>query len=232
MAAAVALRTAPVLAEHFRVIAFHAGPSQDGRSAADLIPALADEALARVDAAGAERVQVYGLSFGGLVAQELALRHPGRVEALVLGATSAGGALRVAPGADAREFIARRADLPLEEGLWAAVPYSYAVATRRHHAPRIGQDVAARLAAPVDLDHHRLQRAAVLAHDAADRLAQLAVPTLVVHGEEDRLVPAANGKRLSERIPGARLLTLPGAAHLYPTDTPEADREVVRFLTG
>jgi pimeloyl-ACP methyl ester carboxylesterase len=53
-----------------------------------------------------------------------------------------------------------------------------------------------------------------------------------VHGEEDRLVPLANGVQLSHRIPGARLLALPEAAHMYPTDAPEADREVVRFLAG
>jgi pimeloyl-ACP methyl ester carboxylesterase len=110
------------------------------------------------------------------------------------------------------------------------VPYSYAVGTRRRHALRIGQDIAARLRAPIDLRDHRVQREAVGAHDAGDRLGQLAVPTLVLHGEEDRLVPPANGVLLAEVIPGARHLALPGAAHVYPTDDPGADQEVVRFL--
>jgi 3-oxoadipate enol-lactonase len=230
MAASVAIRTQPVLAEHFRVITLNPRRPPYTGAWTGVIPALAAEALEVVDAAGADRVRVYGLSFGGLIAQEIALRHPDRVQALVLGATSAGGRLRVPADAATQAFIARRADMPLEERLWASVPYSYAVSTRRRHAPRIGEDVAARLREPVDPEHHRVQRDAVAAHDAVDRLAELAVPTLVVHGEEDRLVPAENGVRLSQAIPGAEHLQITDAAHLYPTDAPDADREVVRFL--
>jgi pimeloyl-ACP methyl ester carboxylesterase len=57
-------------------------------------------------------------------------------------------------------------------------------------------------------------------------------PTLVVHGDEDVMVPPANGRLLAALIPGARLIELPGAAHLYPTDEPDADREVAAFLTA
>ena len=232
MAAAVAARTVPVLTEHFGVLTFHAGrPADDGRAGAgSAIERLADDALAVLDGAGADRAHVYGLSFGGMVAQELALRHPDRVGALVLGATSAGGSLRVAPDSDAQAFIARRSQMPPEEAVWGSVPYSYAVATRRRHASRIGQDIAVRLRAPVDPDDHRVQRAAALEHDAADRLQDLDLPTLVVHGEEDRLVPPANGVAVAGAIPGARMLLLPDAAHMYPTDDLDADARVASFL--
>lgn len=230
MAAAVGLRTVPVLAEHFRVLAFHAGRPSGSAPVRTVIDQLADEAVAMLDAAGEARFHVYGLSFGGMVAQEIAARHPERLKTLVLGATTAGGDLRVSADDATQDFIRRRARMPAEEGLWASVPYSYAVLTRRRHAQRIGQDIAQRMKAPVDRDVHHIQRQAVLAHDAGDRLRGIAVPTLVVHGEEDLMVPPANGVRLGQVIPGARVLLLPGAAHLYPTDVPDADQRVASFL--
>ena len=70
-----------------------------------------------------------------------------------------------------------------------------------------------------------MQRTDAIGHDAAGRLLAIAVPTLVVHGEQDRLVPLANGSALTEAIPGARLHVAQGAAHVYPTDAPEVDDE-------
>jgi pimeloyl-ACP methyl ester carboxylesterase len=120
--------------------------------------------------------------------------------------------------------------MPVLEGLWASVPYSYATVTRRRRAARIGEDIAERLKSPLDREHHRVQRAAALSFDAVDHLPAISVPTLVVHGEEDRLVPLENGRLLAAAIPDARLHTLTDAGHLYMTDQPGADDEVIRFM--
>ena len=226
-------RTVPVLAERLRVIAFdNRGVGRSGRppgpySVADM----ADDCVAVLDAAGERRAHVYGLSLGGMIAQELALRHPERVARLVLGATTPGGSHAVAPDPATVAFFHRRALMPAEEAVWASVPYNYGRRTREHHGERIAADIVQRLRFPIEPEPYRAQLAAGLGHDAFDRLGAIGVPTLVVHGEADRMVAPGNAPLLAGRIPGAQLRLWPGAGHLYPTDEPRADRDVADWLT-
>jgi 3-oxoadipate enol-lactonase len=208
-AASARLRTVPVLGGRRRVLVLHVGgdPAE-----------LAGEAAEMLEAAGLANAHVYGVGFGGVVAQQVAARHPDRVRRLVLAATPAG----VEPDLATRGFLERRADMPPVEALWATVPYAYAQATRRGAAGRIGEDVAEALSLPLELDEPT----------TADPPPHIAAPTLVVHGREDLLVPPANGRALAEAIAGAEYLELDGAAHLYATDQPDADLAVARFLGG
>jgi pimeloyl-ACP methyl ester carboxylesterase len=226
--------TIPVLARSFRVIAFD--HRDTGRSSHVPLPYLAsqmaEDAVAVLDAAGERRAHVYGISLGSLVAQELALRHPDRVGALVLGASSAGGfaAYKPPPTSLAQTFLVRAGAMGPEEAAWAAVPYTYAEKTRRSHAERIATDIAHRLTAPPEPMTYLHQAAVVASHDTYERLNRIAVPTLVVHGEEDVFIPPANALVLAERIPGAELRLWPSAAHMYVIDEPQADREIGSFL--
>lgn len=219
LTASVAVRAADKLRPRFEVL------TSDGPPVTT-----AEDALALLDDAGVEQAHVIGISFGGVVAQELAILDPQRVRSLVLCSSSAGGKLYVPPYPAIRAFIRRLDSLPIEEGLWAAVPYLYAPATLRRRAPLIGQDIALRLGAPLDPRGYRRQRAAARSHDAASRLGAISAPTLVVHGEQDRILPLENGRSLADHIPGARLLTLAKGGHALPTDVPGATREVVSFL--
>ena len=230
LTAAVALRTVDKLRSHFRVLTLPPGTGNDRDG---LLATTAEDAMAALDDSGAEQAHVIGLSFGGVIAQELAISHPQRVRSLVLCSASAGGELYVPPADPAiAHFIRRLGGLPIEEGLWAAVPYLYAPATRNRRAPLIGQDVARRLAAPLDPRSYNRQRATARAHDAGSRLGAITAPTLVIHGEQDRLLPLDNGRLLADCIAGARLLTLSGGGHAVPTDVPSANRELVSFLLG
>jgi 3-oxoadipate enol-lactonase len=206
-AASARLRTAPVLGVRHRVLTLHVGgdPAQ-----------LADDAAAMLDAAGIPSAHIYGVSFGGLVGQQIATRHPERVLRLVLAATPAG----VEPDATTRGFLERREHMPPPEAAWATVPYAYALATRRAGADRIGEDIAEALRLPLELDER----------PASITPLRFAAPTLVLHGAEDLLVPPANGRALAEAIADAEYLELEGAAHLYATDQPDTDRAVARFL--
>jgi pimeloyl-ACP methyl ester carboxylesterase len=226
--------TMPVLARSFRVIAFdHRDTGRSSRSRwGYTVAQMAGDAVAVLDAAGEQRAHVYGVSLGSLVAQEVALRHPERVHALVLGASSAGGfaAFKPSPMSFAQTFLIRAGSMGPEEAEWAAVPYTYAERTRRLHPERIATDIAQRVSTPPEALAYLHQAGAVAAHDAYERLNRMAAPTLVVHGEQDVFIPPANAVVLAERIPGAELKLWPDAGHMYMIDEPEADREVVRFL--
>jgi pimeloyl-ACP methyl ester carboxylesterase len=226
--------TIPVLAESFRVIAFdNRDTGQSSRSPWPYsVAQMAHDAVAILDAAGADRAHVYGISLGSLVAQEMGLRHPDRVQSLVLGASSAGGwaAYKPPPSSFAQSFLIRAGAMGPEEAEWAAVPYTYAERTRRSHAERIGTDIAHRLSSPPEPLAYLHQGAAVATHDAYERLNQMTAPTLVVHGEEDVFIPPANALVLAEKIPGAQLRLWPHAGHMYIIDEPEADREIAQFL--
>jgi pimeloyl-ACP methyl ester carboxylesterase len=228
-------RTVPVLcAAGLRVLTFdNRGVGRSDRPAGPYTTAtMADDAVAVLDATAVQRTHVYGISLGGMIAQEIALRHPDRIARLALGATTPGGHGALPADGGTLEFFQRRGQMPAEEAVWASVPYNYAARTRAQHGDRIAQDVRQRLRYPIEPEPYAAQLAAALGHDAYDRLAQIRASTLVVHGQEDVMVPPANGRLLAHLIPAARLLELRGAAHLYPTDEPNADREIAAFLTA
>lgn len=225
-------RTVPILAESFRVLAFdHRGM---GRSAHSRWPYsvahMADDAVAVLNAAGVQRAHVYGISLGGMVAQELALRHPDRVHALVLGATTAGGPGTILARPEPLGFFIRAGAMGPEEAEWAAVPYNYGEVTRRQHGERIAQDIARRVLDTTDTLAYVHQVAAAAGHNTVGRLHEIVAPTLVVHGAEDVVIPPSNGLLLAHAIRQAEFKLWPGAGHLFMTDEPRADQEIAAYF--
>jgi 3-oxoadipate enol-lactonase len=230
LTAAVALRSVAAIQARFHVLSAPLGNEAGGGNADESVVTTPEDVVALLDRAGVERAHIVGFSFGAVIAQEIALRHPERVRSLVLGSSTAGGKLYVAPDRAIRQFLRRLGDLPAEEGLWAAVPYVYADATYLRHAPLIGEDIARRLSQPLTPRSYRAQHAIARAHDASSQLGAITAPTLVMHGEHDRLLPPDNGRLLADGIAGARFVAIPGGAHAFPTDVPNAGRELVSFL--
>jgi pimeloyl-ACP methyl ester carboxylesterase len=73
----------------------------------------------------------------------------------------------------------------------------------------------------------------ILEWESYSRLPQIKAPTLVIHGETDRLIPVANGRMIAERIPGAKLLVIPGAGHIFETDQPGvANQAILEYLAA
>jgi pimeloyl-ACP methyl ester carboxylesterase len=115
-----------------------------------------------------------------------------------------------------------------EEGIRALVRYVYHPTTPRD---RVEEDLQIRLRHYPSQRGYLGQLQAVLGYATYDRLDAIRVPTLVIHGEDDLLVPASNGRDLSARIHGARLVLVPSASHILLTDQTETvTRAIVEFL--
>jgi len=213
------------LADRFHVVVFdNRGMGWSSASPGGFrIRDLADDAAWVLDAAGIAQASVFGISMGGMIAQELALRHPGRVGALVLGATFGSQRRSHKPRLSvARDLLLvtlssrtpkRMARLLVSDAFMARSPDRFATWLARLSRPQ-------RSAA-------RRQIVAIARHEAEDRLPKLRIPTLVISGDRDRLVPVENSRRLARMIPRARLVELPGAGHAFPF---ERGAETVRAL--
>lgn len=222
----------PILAAHNRTLAL----DNRGTGKSDVPPgpysvaAMASDAATVLDAAGVQAAHVFGVSMGGIVAQEFALQYAARTRSLILGCTSFGGRNAVRPEPAVRQFLAARGSLSAAEAEQASVPIMYCAETPRS---RIEEDLAVRRQCQTLPHAYVAQFQGVVAWEAYSRLPELRVPTLVIHGDSDRLVPVANGELLAARIPGARCVILPRAGHLFYVDQPEATHAaVVEFLAG
>jgi 3-oxoadipate enol-lactonase len=219
-------RTRPLVAARFRTIVFDnrgVGRS-DVPAEAWTIADMAADAAAVLDAAGVRRAHVFGISMGGMIAQELALAYPDRVNRLVLGCTACGGPKSIPAAAPVLQTLMARANMTPEDGVRAMVPYIYDSSTPRE---RIEEDLAIRLRTFPTAAGYLGQISAITKWSSYERMGKIAAPTLVIHGETDQLVPAENGRILAQEIPGAKLVMLANASHIFTTDQPEESHAAI-----
>jgi pimeloyl-ACP methyl ester carboxylesterase len=117
-----------------------------------------------------------------------------------------------------------------EEAKEAIIPFIYDAGTPRE---RIDEDMAIRMKWYPTPQAYTSQLQGILEWESYSRLPQIKAPTLVIHGETDRLIPVANGRMIAERISGAKLLVIPGAGHIFETDQPGvANQAILEYLAA
>lgn len=225
-------RTRPVLEKRYRTIAFdNRGVGRSEMPAGPYpIALMASDAAAVLDAAGVDSSHIFGISMGGMIAQEFALQYPQRVRSLILGCTAPGGPRAVRAEPAAMQMLMARGNMTREQAERVAQPFIYHLGTPQN---LIEEDLEIRRPWFPHADAYMAQLQGILAWEAYNRLSQINAPTLVIHGESDRLVPAGNGKLIAETIPGAKLVILSNASHIFTTDQPEAaHRAIQNFLAS
>ncbi len=217
------------LRHDFETIVYdHRGVGASTRLEGELtIAQLAADAAALLEALDLPRVHVLGISMGGMVAQELALSRPELVQTLTLGCTYCGDRASLTDPAALRRLGEAMASGERERAVRAA----WEINVSRAHAADAGSYARFRAIAEeraVAVPVIRAQMQACAAHDTRARLPGLLVPTLVVHGDADEMIPPANGELIASLIPGARLEVLPGAGHLFFWEQPQRAAALVR----
>ena len=224
---------APKFAAQYRVLTF----DQRGSGLSEKpdmeysMAMLADDTAALMDQVGFSSAHIIGVSMGGMIAQELVLRHPQKVRRLVLGCTTPGGPKSVALGGGPLAQAYSTKPMPAEERGRLLAEACFTKGYLETHPEIIPAMIEARRQRPIDPTAlgHRMK--AAYAHDTYDRLPQITCPTLVITGKDDVLVSWENSRILAERIPGAKFVLLEPAGHIFWTEQAQkSQEEIMAFL--
>lgn len=224
----------PMLSRQFQVILFdNRGVGQSDMPAGAYTTAMmADDAAGLLEALGIEQAHVMGISMGGMIAQELVLRHPQKVDGLILGCTTPGGPVAPPPTAEYMAYLTESAKMAtLEEKYRAGFELGAAAGYYQENPQDLEAMLGPRLANPQPAAAFFSQAAAVQSHNTWDRLGEIQAPTLIAHGDADRVVPVQNADLLAERITDSQKVIFPGAGHAFWVERAVAfNRTVMDFL--
>ena len=223
------LAQVPALSTKFRMVLVDnrdAGRSSKASQSYEIAD-MADDLAGLLDALGIPRTHLLGLSMGGMIAQEFALRHADRLDRLVLAGTGAAPARSAVDPIQVWNWVkANDATGEVFGGQQFVSLFSTAF-LRNHEAVRDTAELLASNPYPMSPDAYGRQADAYRQFDALDRLAAITAPTLVVVGEQDLLTPPWIAREVAEAIPGARFETVPGAGHMTPFEKPEEFNAIV-----
>nr|WP_290223525.1 alpha/beta fold hydrolase [Trichocoleus desertorum] len=209
-----------LLAQHYKVILF------DNRDAGETSQVtgtyttaqMAEDAVGLLEALGETKAHVFGISMGGMVAQQFALHHADQLNKLILGCTMAGGTCSQfnPPAGLGNDHILEQL-FPLE---FLRTSQSRLIEFFQTTVPYHSQGEAL-----------SRQYQAMSTHDTCDLLGEITAPTLVITGDSDRIIPQQNSEFLVKNIPGAKLEVLVDAGHAFCFSHPEPTAAaIINFL--
>jgi pimeloyl-ACP methyl ester carboxylesterase len=222
-------RRIPKFSREFRLVIFdNRGAGRSDRPDMTYTTELmADDLAGLLDAIGIDWAHIYGMSMGGMIAQQFALRHPKKVRSLILAVTSCGGPKGVVqPLAPMTDVYGARPEEAAEAMLRWLITDEFIAKN-----PSVFRQLVT-FAVEHPLVHEGLPRhtEAVTTHDTYERLPEIAVPTLILAGDADRIMPLEHARILASRIPDARLAILKNSGHMLIEAADEADSIMLDFL--
>ena len=183
------------------------------------IEMFADDAAGVLDKLDIPRAHIFGVSMGGMIAQEFALRHPKRTATLTLGCTTAGGKHSVPPPPESLKILtAPREGVSPEDVIRRGWPLGHTLMYIAENRAVLEATIPRLLKHPTPPFALQRQLEATYTLQTFERLPQIKAPTLVVTGAEDVLIPAKNSEILAAQIPGAKLHIIPGVGHAFMSD--------------
>jgi 3-oxoadipate enol-lactonase len=218
------------LERDFEVIAFDnrgmglSSPVTEAFSIAEM----AADAAGLLDALEIESAHVLGISMGGMIAQELALAHPGKLRSLTIGCSYCGGeGSQLMDPADFQGLVEAMGSGDQDRVFRAMYELNLSPGFRAEEG-RYADFTAMAAALPAPRETIALQVQAIVSHDTHDRLPGITAPTLVIHGTVDRVLGYPNGPLIAGLIPGARLETYEDVGHMFWWEQPERTADLVR----
>jgi pimeloyl-ACP methyl ester carboxylesterase len=229
-------RQVPVLSKKYRVVAFD--NRGVGRSDKPDTPytmgMMAGDIAGLLDIIGIDAAHIFGISMGGMIAQHFVLNYPERVISLILGCTFCGGVHSIQPEPEPMAALfdfERLQKMTHEEVTRQAMPFCYSQEFIEKNPDIIEERVAKQLEYPTPGHGAMRQAGAIMGHDTYELLPKIQLPTLVIAGDNDRLIPVENSQILASRIPEAELVILKGAGHeFFIEDAEEVNKTILDFL--
>lgn len=222
-----------ILEPHIQVITYdHRGVGDSGDVEGPYNAyTMASEAAELMQKLGYAHYAVAGISLGSLVAQKLALDHPDPVQKLILIATTTGGPQHVAPDPEVLQFLLLSSQMDWKESVEKGAPFAFHPDFLKAHPESIEAWLKAASEQPVSQATRQRQTMAGMFFDSSSLLSSIKAPTLVIHGAEDRIVPAENGRRVHALIPESQFVEIPQSGHICILDQTEAvARAILGFL--
>jgi 3-oxoadipate enol-lactonase len=218
------------LEEHFDVVAFdNRGIGLSERiSAPFTIAEMAEDTAELLERLEIEGAHVVGISMGGMIAQELALSRPELLRSLTLGCTYCGGEdSRLMPRENAEKLGAAMSSGDRDKAIRAGYEVNLSPAFRADEdAYAAFHEMATSVPAAKQVIELQLQ--AIFGHDTSGRLGEITMPTLIVHGTVDGVLPFSNGEQIASLMPGARFEVLEEVGHMFWWEQPQRSAELVR----
>jgi pimeloyl-ACP methyl ester carboxylesterase len=219
--------------QHFKVIIFdnRGAGRTDKPEMSYSIKQFADDTVGLMDALDIKKAHVSGVSMGGMIAQEIALNYPERVEKLILNSTHCGGSKQKLPSDDVLEKMADPPEMTPEEFVNEIIPLIYTEDFIKKNPQFIESYKKRLLNTPIPIDSYRRQIQAIASFNTGMRLKKINTPTLILQGKEDILVPPENANILAKRIANSRAVLFDNAAHaLFQPDPERVIKETLNFI--